>query len=273
MTRQCLAAASRPFSLSSFFTKADTLLPGLTVRYCRYDSPSPSCLALIDLAGLAEKLKDEAERQVLLGLLSEREKALFATYTYAKRQGEWLGGRLACKYAILRLHGRINAPAAKGIAAISILPATTGRPELIHHGGHGAGPGISISHSSGYAVAIAARAQRCGIDIQKISKKIIQVQSRFTAAGELDCLRRCAQGLGETERLTLLWSAKEALKKALLHDQPTVFHGLSLHSLHQDHFFSLRLNYPGDGAQPAMITAAKLDRFMLAFYPGQGHHA
>ncbi len=120
---------------------------------------------------------------------------------------------------------------------------------------------------------MAARAQRCGIDIQKISKKIIQVQSRFTAAGELDSLQRWAQGLGETERLTLLWSVKEALKKALLHDQPAVFHGLSLHSLQQNHFFSLRLNYPGDGAQPARITAVKLDRFMLAFYPGQGHHA
>ncbi len=273
MTRQCLAADSRPFSLSSFFTKADTLLPGLPVRYCRYDAPSPFCLALIDLAVLAEKLKNGAERQILLGLLSEREKAIFAAYTYTKRQGEWLGGRLACKYATLRLHGRVNAPEAEGFAAISILPAKTGRPELIHPGGHGPGPGISISHSSGYAVAMAAKAQRCGIDIQKISKKIIQVQSRFAAADELDCLRRWAQGLGETERLTLLWSAKEALKKALLHDQPAVFHGLSLHSLHRNHFFSLHLNYPGGGAQPARITAAKLDRFVLAFYPGKEHHA
>ncbi len=246
------------------------LLPGVPVRSCRYDAPSPCCLALIDLAVLAEKLTNWAERQILLGLLSEREKALFATYTYPKRQNEWLGGRLACKYAILSLHGRVTAPAAEGFAAISILPAKTGRPELVHHGGHWPGPGISISHSSGYAVAMAARTQRCGIDIQKISKKIIQVQSRFAAAGELDCLRRSAQGLGETERLTLLWSAKEALKKALLHDQPAVFHGLSLHSLQQNHFFSLWLNYPGDGAQPAMITVAKLDSFMLALYPGQG---
>ncbi|HDL98946.1 MAG TPA: 4'-phosphopantetheinyl transferase superfamily protein [Desulfobacteraceae bacterium] len=273
MTRQCLAADNRPFSLSSFFTRADTLLPGLPVRYYCYDAPSPFCLALIDLAVLAAKLQNGAERQILLGLLSEREKALFATYTYSKRQGEWLGGRLACKYATLSLHGRVSAPEAAGFAAISILPAKTGRPELIHHGDHEPGPCISISHSSGYAVAMAARAPQCGIDIQKISKKIIQVQSRFAAAGELDCLRRGAQGLGETERLTLLWSAKEALKKALLHDQPAVFHGLSLHSLHRDHFFSLRLNYPGGGAPPARITAAQLDHFMLAFYPGQEHHA
>ena len=76
-----------------------------------------------------------------------------------------------------------------------------------------------------------------------------------------------------TQRLTLLWSAKEALKKALLHDQPVIFQGVVLRSLDMDQYFTLHLDFPGDQNCPAVITALKLEDCILAYTAGNSCHA
>ena len=74
-------------------------------------------------------------------------------------------------------------------------------------------PEISLSHSGGYAAAMAAQ-HRCGIDIQKQEKSLIKVKERYCAVREYTLLTKIIKEGNELVRLALLWSAKEAIQKA-----------------------------------------------------------
>jgi len=269
MTRNCATADFQAFTVSSFFSRSDTLLPGLPVHWRPVlDASTSCCLSLVDLVLVGKKLKNAHERNILINLLSKQEKGLFATYSYPKRQQEWLGGRLACKQALFRLPGPMISSWPDQSASLSILPAPNGRPVLTCASASANLPCISISHSGRYAVGMAAIGASCGLDIQIITSKIIKVQSHFAQPEEIDLLNIHAPDLNLDEHLTLLWAAKEAIKKALLHDQPAMFRGVVLQSLNLNHFYSLKLRYPGGGQQPAEITAVRLDNTILAFTPG-----
>jgi 4'-phosphopantetheinyl transferase EntD len=202
-------------------------------------------------------------------LLSPAEQIRYAGFTYAKRQREWLGGRLTCKFAALRLAApqtRITMP------ALSVLPAANGAPLLSCPSlPAGSLPAVSISHSGRYAVAMAAMAQACGIDIQETTARTERVADRFAAATEVQLLREALPELEAAQRLTLLWTAKEALKKGLLRDQPVVFQGVALHSLTCAPNLVLRLRYPGDGGRPAAIAVLALADYFLAYTMGPPH--
>lgn len=75
-------------------------------------------------------------------------------------------------------------------------------------------PEISISHSHNLAVA-AAMQRRCGIDIQQCRSAVVRVKSRFCEPGEAELLAASLAGFDEVSRLTMLWSAKEAIRKAV----------------------------------------------------------
>lgn len=256
--------------MTSFFGEEKELLPGLTLRFARPPAKQPACLALLDLAVLAERLAAKNAGPSLSSLLSEAEQGRYAGFTYPKRQREWLGGRLACKFAVLHL----AAPPIKvAMPALSILPAANGAPLLSCPSLPAWSlPAISISHSDGYVVAMAARTGACGIDIQKTSPQTVRVADRFAEPAEVRLLRETLPALDETQRLTLLWAAKEALKKGLLHDQPVVFQGVTLQALTCAHNFVLRLRYPGDGGLPAAVTVVAVDDYFLA-YTMAPHHA
>jgi 4'-phosphopantetheinyl transferase EntD len=52
----------------------------------------------------------------------------------------------------------------------------------------------------------------CGLDVQQLSAAAVRVRDRFSSQAEYDILTRLLP-LPEREWLTLLWSAKEALRK------------------------------------------------------------
>lgn len=144
----------------------------------------------------------------IAGLLSPAEQTRYASLTHPKRQRQWLGGRLAAKQAVTALLAGIDPPL---LTALTIANDATGKPfvagECIRQ------PlSLSISHSGDLAVALAAPAP-CGIDIQQITPAMARVRQRFLSPAEEDAMSEALAGLPELTRLTMLWAAKEALRK------------------------------------------------------------
>ncbi|MHB8808797.1 MAG: 4'-phosphopantetheinyl transferase family protein [Desulfobulbaceae bacterium] len=270
MTRKSPKTTGDRATIASFFGEEVELLPGLPLRFTRPPTKTPACLALLDLAVLAEHLTAEkAQQEAPSSLLSVAEQSRYAGFTYPKRQHEWLGGRLTCKFAVLHL----AAPQAHiTMPALSVLPTENGAPRISCPSlPTWSLPAVSISHSDRYVVAMAARAGACGIDLQKTTAQTVRVADRFAAPAEILLLREYLPELAEPQRLTLLWAAKEALKKGLLHDQPVVFQGVTLQSLTRADNLILQLRYPGDRGRPAAITLEALDDYFLAYTIAPDH--
>ena len=68
---------------------------------------------------------------------------------------------------------------------------------------------VSISHTVGYSAAV-AHPRPCGIDVQRIVPRIVNLAPKFVGAGE----RKQLTEEKELEQLHLIWAAKEAIYKA-----------------------------------------------------------
>jgi phosphopantetheinyl transferase len=157
-------------------------------------------VALSDLTGC---MPEVAGRR-----LSAEELSQWSGFHQGKRRAEWLAGRLAAKWAAAGLLGETAAE----WQDLVIRSEGDGRPYLVA-GAHAVAPFISISHSGPLAAALAANLP-CGLDIQEPGPKIHTVRQRFVAPEEEDILGASLPGpFTETERLTMLWAAKEAVRK------------------------------------------------------------
>jgi phosphopantetheinyl transferase len=135
----------------------------------------------------------------------------------AKRQREWLLGRAAAKDAVRRLverrHGARLCP-----ADVEILPDERGRPRV---GGAwterlGVAPTVSISHSNGVAVALAAIEghRSVGIDIESLSHSPPGFETAAFTSREREFLASLPKEM-RPEWSLRLWCSKEAAGKAL----------------------------------------------------------
>lgn len=166
-------------------------------------------LVLINLAKLQRQL--DAGSLDPVEYLSSEELTTYNQFKYHKRQSEWLGGRLAAKQAVLRSKGQEPTVAAR--REWSICTDEHGRPFFKYPGNNQ--PGLSISHSHGLAMAMTVNDRQCGLDLQKISTATIRVKEKFCSGDE----ERIIASLNRPDNnqasdLTMLWSAKEALRKA-----------------------------------------------------------
>lgn len=188
-------------------------------------------LTLVDL-NLIEQAAEQNEPQLLQQVLSTAEQAYFQRFKYMKRKKEWLGGRVAAKAALLACFPLPD----QVLTSITLLPNKHGRPIIEEVpaclSALGTEPAVSLSHSDDFAVALARSNSRssCGIDLQKISTKLAGLTAHFATDAELQLLAEQA-GCDEDTHLTMLWTAKETLKKALLHDQSVIFSETELHEL------------------------------------------
>ena len=259
-------------SIESLFTVVTDIQEAGKIYSHSETVPLQFCQTLVKLDDLEEALQNEHTYRYLISLLSLEEKKLFSIFTYPKRRREWLGGRLAAKSAVLQLL-QIDSTI-KSLPELSILPKENGSPQLSSSlFDEDKLPALSISHSNRFAVAMATKATSCGIDIQKISEKTERVADRFSEPDELLLLQNHTPLLNTQERLTLLWSAKEALKKALLHDQPVIFQGVVLHSMNVNQHYTLHLHFPNDLNRPAEVTAMLLEDCVLAYTTAKACHA
>ncbi len=181
-------------------------------------APASGRIALLNLDLLALLLAETATLSLLTDLLSPAEATVLAGFRFPKRQLEWLGGRLAGKYCLALLANAENELDLSSFRDISVLPDDHGRPWVHLSGGHGFPPALSISHSRGFAAALAVHDGPCGLDIQQSTAKLFSVQERFASDEEIAGMGAIADPL---TRLTALWTIKEAVKKGLLSDRPT----------------------------------------------------
>ncbi|MDH5297616.1 MAG: 4'-phosphopantetheinyl transferase superfamily protein [Desulfobulbaceae bacterium] len=167
------------------------------------------CGSRVGLVELGECCRAAGEEAVAGSYLGASELVRWRAFRLPKRRLEWLGGRIAAKHAAMGLAGAAGPPEWR---QWRVEPLASGRPVLA--AGVGVLPRISISHSHGLAVALAA-AGHCGIDIQQPLAAVLRVRERFCTAGEEGVLAAALSGIDATSRLTLLWAAKEAVRKAL----------------------------------------------------------
>jgi phosphopantetheinyl transferase len=168
----------------------------------------PLSMVLLSLADL--------EQTQAVSSLSQAELNRYARFNYPKRQLEWLGGRVAAKYALMAAATAEIIGAVPQWSGLEVTAAPDGRPFVrIADDPDRVLPDISISHSHGLAAAMAAAQGRCGVDIQKVTESVIRVQKKFAAPAELNILQGLADSGPKASQLSLLWAAKEALKKAV----------------------------------------------------------
>lgn len=155
-----------------------------------------------------------AERHVL----SRREIEKAKSFTSRKRQNEWLTGRICAKLAAMHYNNSLTAtqPPLQP-ASLHIINNDTGRPCLA-----GELPfelkstDLSLSHGAGYGLAIVADCW-CGADIEEPRESLAKVREKFCTLEEEELLQHSIGDLSELQQLTILWTAKEAAKKALSH--------------------------------------------------------
>jgi phosphopantetheinyl transferase (holo-ACP synthase) len=206
------AGRERVFAAEDHFSD-----PESAVWQSRLGIRHPMAVARVPLVRVAELLSPTGEAAGLTNWLSQPEVLRLQALTLDKRRQEWLGGRLAAKHASCRALILAGARPVPVWAELAVTNRPTGRPELaLLSGVPRFLPDISISHSHGWAMAMAVMGAPCGIDLQIVSLKTVALQDRFCLARERDEVHRRMGALTPPERgLSLLWAAKEAVRKVV----------------------------------------------------------
>jgi 4'-phosphopantetheinyl transferase len=141
--------------------------------------------------------------------LTEAERGVLSGLRVPKRRADWLLGRWAAKRAL------VAAGLAPGEGETSILAAPSGAPEA-SCGGRAVCAALSLTHSHGVAAALVGPAgARVGIDLERIEERPAGFPADWFTEAEQAFV--ASAGAGEASlATTLVWSAKEAVMKALL---------------------------------------------------------
>ena len=168
---------------------------------------------LLDLQRLEEEMQKLGKEKVLAHYLSRREQGCLVRFTSDKRKREWLGGRIAAKHVAAGVQAQ-NGNALPW-SGLPIIADENGRPFLAVDKKSTALPDISISHSGNLAAAMAISKGYCGIDIQKVTDRVVKVRERFCTLDEVQIVQSffSAPRTKHSSALTKLWAAKEALRK------------------------------------------------------------
>jgi 4'-phosphopantetheinyl transferase len=143
----------------------------------------------------AEAHADEA----LDAWLTAAEQAELRQRGTAKRIRDRLAGRVAAKRALVALTG-------VDPLAIQVVSASTGEPIARVPGRPGVS--VSISHREGRAVAVAVEAGRVGVDLEAVEQRPVHFAQTWFDARERELA-------SDPTAETVIWSAKEAVLKAL----------------------------------------------------------
>ena len=178
-----------------------------------FNCPNELTARTIDLTILQNKGDQWAEGLAKF-YLNPKERLKFKNFSFAKRKLEWLTGRICIKASIQALwqensvtqNNWHNLQISNNPAGRPFLETTIPTPQII--------PDISITHSGKQAAALASLHHLCGLDLQEIKSTLMRVKSRFASPTELNLLLKNAPNLPEKTLLAMLWSGKEAVRKA-----------------------------------------------------------
>lgn len=195
-----------------------------------------SRIVAVNLEDLKREVASHGELNEVTYFLTEEEQQRFSCFRYEKRKIEWLGGRIAAKCSALQLVNNSTETCwkKKDWHQAKIEADNHGKPFFVPLcPKKQLPPFVSISHSSGIAVGMASWAN-CGIDIQKITTRVENILPRFALAEEVSLLQEVIEQQGKAATLTMLWSAKEAIKKGTLQGALPGFMTIKLHSYQLD---------------------------------------
>lgn len=213
-----------------------------------------AAIALVDLSLLEDLFPKDKLPALFAERLSSAEMQQLTKFTFKKRYTEWLGGRLAAKYCFELLQKKTTKTPLTS-QKFSIIADEHGRPCL--EASSLPPTTVSISHSKGYAAAYVSHNQSCGIDIQQVTQKMLTVAEKFTNQNEKSLFRDVHN---QFLSLTIIWVAKEAVKKSLLHDQPITFTGTNVVKVDKTSSHTWKLQCDVAGACPSS-TAVKIAAF------------
>ena len=224
----------------------------------------------VDLKQLRTQLVEDHTAEQYL---TARELERFAELKHEKRRCEWLGGRIGVKGAAACLLTRQEILRHNDIWHKMITYQDEhGKPFLKGNKDFWFGKNIhiSLSHSLDLAVGLACT-EPCGVDIQEIKNAVFRVRRHFSTEAEQTIIKKLFGSFerDETVMLSLLWSAKEAIKKNIALSPLLYFSEIRLNSIKQSpgiglvfHFICYR-----KGKLPAMdcvALAAKFDNYSFA---------
>ena len=230
----------------------------------------PLKIVRVNLESLKMRMADLGIFDIAFFYLCREERERFHSFRHEKRKIEWLAGRIAAKCAGLQLQNNDEKICwgKKQWHQLQIAADSSGKPFVIWSAMKSSTPvSISISHSRAFAIAIAAR-ENCGVDIQQVTPAVERVEKRFVTREEKNILEEIADLYGRRAALTLLWSAKEAVKKASAGAIHPGFLDISLNSLQKagDAFlFAVNVKDKESGQNVSQLIWVKLlDGFSYA---------
>jgi 4'-phosphopantetheinyl transferase EntD len=198
--------------------------------------------------------------------LSDQELERYQNYRLPKRRCEFLGGRVCAKLALRQYHPELPLPpqlieiaSAPGGRPLRSLPVVTIFGDLY----------LSISHGGELVGAVVAEVP-CGLDLQPIRDNLVRVREKYCLPEEERLLQSSLAALDEQRRLGLLWTAKEAVKKALSYRRMYGFLEVELTALQPltSNFFALSLRLIADkragNFSDLLVAAAIIDGYGVA---------
>ena len=147
-----------------------------------------------------------------ISYLGRQEREYLDTLRFEKRRSEWFAGRIALKHLLLAANPALSQ---HELPKIQILKTEVGAPYLLIDGDSHPNNKISLSHSNGYVFcAFSNEYDHLGVDLERVEKRPQDFMQDFFTPDELDHISRLPS---ESHPLiaTLIWSAKEAVLKAL----------------------------------------------------------
>ena len=138
------------------------------------------------------KLEEGLDDMVNAYPFTKGEKEELGSIKLESRKKEWLGARF-CLLMLLEY---------AGIGEAVVFKDTFGKPHIKN-----SSVGISISHTKGYAAAAINLSGAIGIDIEYPRKQVLKISKKFLHEEEQTWAK------DDTQTLTAIWCAKEALYK------------------------------------------------------------
>jgi len=172
----------------------------LTLGLCREDGVSRGGLAWVPAARFSDLA---AEREAFL---SSVELGTYGALEFPKRRTSYLLGRYAAKRALCRMTGERDG------RVFDIYPGVFHQP--IVRACEGIGSAVSISHNDAGAWALAfPEGHPMGLDAEPIVASRVEVMKSQILERELQAAAHLVEH--EAKACALIWTAKEALSKAL----------------------------------------------------------
>jgi 4'-phosphopantetheinyl transferase len=170
---------------------------------------SPSWRSAVDIHWLEQNASDVPCEDLWL---SGKERACLADFRIPKRRADWRMGRWTAKCAISRYFNLAVDP--DSLAAVELLPDPSGAPRAFVYG-EPAPAILSLSHSGGIGLcAIGPTGGGLGCDLERVERRSAAFLTDYFTRDEQQLVAQ-TPAVKRDEMLTLLWSAKESVLKAL----------------------------------------------------------